>query len=310
MNVLKLHLQTTILTLLAAGKSQRQIARITDVDRKTIGSLVQRLAGTDSNSPGVATGSLVQIPPPRPPALSVISSSACEPFRDFITEQLRLRRSYTAIYQDLVGQVGFAASYNSVKRFAGTVVAKEPEQFDRLEFAPGEEVQVDYGEGAMTRVPGTDRYRRPRLFVMTLRYSRRSFRRVVWASSQQTWARLHEQAWRYFGGCCSYVVLDNLKEGVIKPDLYEPELNPVYRDVLAHYGVVADPARVRAPNRKGTVENAIQHTQSTALKGKRFETIEEQNTFLEQWETRWAAPRIHGSARRQVEAMFQEEPPT
>ena len=307
MNVLKLHLQTTILPLLAAGKSQRQIARITNVDRKTIRNLVQRLAGTDSNSPGVATGPVVQIPPPRPPALPAVSSSACEPYRDFITEQLRLRRNYTAIYQDLVDQVGFAASYNSVKRFPGTVVAKEPEQFDRLEFAPGEEVQVDYGEGAMTRVPGSDRYRRPRLFVMTLRYSRRSFRRVVWTSSQQTWARLHEQAWRYFGGSCSYVVLDNLKEGVIKPDLYEPELNPVYRDVLAHYGVVADPARVRDPNRKGTVENAIQHTQSTALKGKRFENIEEQNIFLEQWETKWAAPRIHGSARRQVEAMFQEE---
>ena len=85
--------------------------------------------------------------------------------------------------------------------------------------------------------------------------------------SQLTWARLHEQAWRYFGGSCSYVVLDNLKEGIIKPDLYEPELNPAYREVLASYGVVADPARVRAPNRKGTVENAIQHTRSTALKG-------------------------------------------
>ena len=99
---------------------------------------------------------------------------------------------------------------------------REPEQFDRLEFLPGEEMQVDYGEGAPTRVPGTDRYRKPRLFVATLRYSRRSFRRVVWKSSQETWARLHEQAWRYFGGSCRYVVLDNLKEGVLKPDLYEP----------------------------------------------------------------------------------------
>lgn len=142
---------------------------------------------------------------------------------------------------------------------------------------------------------------------MTLRYSRRCFRRVVWNSSKETWAQLHEQAFRYFGGTTAYVVLDNLKEGVIKPDLYEPELNPVYRDVLAYYGVVADPARVRDPNRKGAVENAIQHTQSTALKGRRFETVEEQNTFLEQWETKWAAPRIHGSAKRQVEAMFQEE---
>src|SRR6478735_6773873 len=101
--------------------------------------------------------------------------------------------------------------------------------------------------------------------------------------------------------------LDNLKEGVLKPDLYEPLLNPVYAAALAHYGVVADPARVRDPNRKGTVENAIGHTQATALKGRRFESIDEQNDFLEHWERKWAAPRIHGSARRQVQAMFEEE---
>jgi hypothetical protein len=132
---------------------------------------------------------------------------------------------------------------------------------------------------------------------------------VVWRSSQETWARLHEQAWRHFGGSCRYVVLDNLKEGVLKPDLYEPELNPVYAAALAHYGVVADPARVRDPNRKGSVENAIGHTQATALKGRRFESIDEQNAFLEHWEAKWAASRIHGSARRQVKAMFEEEKP-
>jgi hypothetical protein len=156
-------------------------------------------------------------------------------------------------------------------------------------------------------VPGGDRYKKPRLFVATLRHSRRSFRRVVWKSSQQVWAQLHEQAFRYFGGCTQYVVLDNLKEGVLKPDLYEPELNPVYAATLAHYGALADPARVRDPNRKGTVEHAIGHTQATALKGKRFETIEAQNEFLEHWETNWAAKRIHGTERQQVQAMFEAE---
>jgi transposase len=63
--------------------------------------------------------------------------------------------------------------------------------------------------------------------TLRLRYSRRSFRRVVWSSSQETWARLHEEAFRYFGGAVSYVVLDNLKEGVITPDLYEPQINRV-----------------------------------------------------------------------------------
>lgn len=312
MNVLKPHLQTTIWTLLAAGASQREIERVTGIDRKTIRAYQKRFAAAAANSPGVATGSAGQTPPPPPPAVPAAHAgtvSACEPHRAFIEAQLRLRRNATAIYQDLVDQFGFAGAYGSVKRFVARLRQRQPEQFDRLEFLPGEEMQVDYGEGAPTRVPGSDRYRKPRLFVATLRYSRRSFRRVVWKSSQETWARLHEQAWRYFGGSCRYVVLDNLKEGVLKPDLYEPELNPVYAATLAHYGVVADPARVRDPNRKGAVENAIGHTQATALKGRRFESLDAQNEFLEHWERKWAAPRIHGSTRRQVQAMFDEERP-
>ena len=313
MNVLKPHLQTTITTLLATNTSHRQIERVTGIDRKTIRTYAKRIEELKANSPGVAAGTPDgtpdQIPPPRPPAQVKLTTSTCEPHREFIEAQLRFKRNYMAIYQDLVDSHGFTGAYNSVKRFAGGLCKHEPEQFDRLEFAPGEEAQVDYGEGALTRVPGSERYRKPRLFVMTLRYSRRSFRRVVWKSSQETWARLHEEAWRYFGGACRYVVLDNLKEGVIKPDLYEPQLNAVYAAALKHYGVVGDPARVRDPNRKGTVEHAIGHTQATALKGRRFESIEEQNQHLEHWETKWAAQRIHGSERRQVEAMFQEEKP-
>ena len=106
-----------------------------------------------------------------------------------------------------------------------------------------------------------------------------------------------------------YAVLDNLKSGVIRPDLYEPEINAVYAAFLAHYGVVADTCRVADPNRKGTVENAIQHTQDTALKGRTFESVEAQNAWLRHWEERWAAPRIHGRKKRQVLAMFEEERP-
>jgi transposase len=303
-NVLKPHKKTTVATLLERGHSQREIERLSGVNRRTIRAYQQQ-AELAANCSTPSTGPN-QTAPPRPPA-SKWAPSACEGHRSFIEAQVRLRRNAMAIYQDLVDHHGFVAGYPSVKRFVGRLKHSEPEQFDRLDFACGEEVQVDYGEGAPTLVPGTDRYRKPRLFVMTLRYSRRSFRRVVWKSGQETWARLHEQAWRYFGGSTCYVVLDNLREGVIKPDLYEPELNPVYAAMLAHYGVVADPARVRDPNRKGTVESAIQHTQSTALKGRRFDTIEEQNEFLEHWETKWAAQRIHGSTKRQVEAMFQEE---
>lgn len=321
MNVLKPHLKTTVLTLLDRQKSQREIERLTGVDRKTIRRYqsLRREPTAEANSPGATAGSgheKGQIPPPRPPARegptlapSKGTTSACEPHRAWIEQQVRLKRNGQAIYEDLVDRLGFGASYSSVKRFLQSLRREAPHQFDRLEFLPGEEAQVDYGEGALTLNPKTGRYRRPRLFVMTLRYSRRSFRRVVWQSSQQVWAQLHDEAFRYFGGCPNYVVLDNLKEGVVKPDLYEPELNRLYAAMLEHYGVVADPARVRDPNRKGSVENAIQHTQGTALGGRRFETIEAQNDFLMHWEEKWASKRIHGSTQRQVEAMFQEEKP-
>src|SRR5690349_2599788 len=74
--------------------------------------------------------------------------------------------------------------------------------------------------------------------------------------------QLHEQAFRRLGGSTATVVLDNLREGVITPDVYDPLINPLYRDVLAHYGVVALPCRVRDPDRKGKVESGIAHTQN------------------------------------------------
>jgi len=328
MNVLKPDKKSTIITLLKNGISQREINRKTNIDRKTIRKYgngpLHGNGGLDSKSPTdaeVATGSdfvISQNTPPRPPgnsiskkekrAIPLHARSACEPHREWIEDQVRLGRNAVSIYQDLVERFGFTNKYNSVKRFVRGLKRKDPKQFDRLEFLPGEEAQVDYGQGAKT-LHSTGKYRKPRLFVMTLKYSRRSFRKVVWKSSKETWAKLHEQAFRYFGGCTQYVVLDNLKEGVIKPDIYEPELNAVYAAMLDHYGVIADPARVRDPDRKGTVENAIQHTQDTALKGRTFESIEKQNEWLMHWEERWAAPRIHGRAKRQVEEMFQEEKP-
>ena len=103
-------------------------------------------------------------------------------------------------------------------------------------------------------------------------------------------------------------MLDNLREGVLTPDIYDPTLNPLYRDVLAHYGVVALPCRVRDPDRKGKVESAIGHTQA-ALKGLRFETLEAAQAYLDRWDARWADTRIHGTTKRQVAAMFAEERP-
>ena len=51
--------------------------------------------------------------------------------------------------------------------------------------APAEEAQVDYGEGPMVRDPDSGKYRRTRLFVLTLGYSRKAVRLLVQRSSAQ-----------------------------------------------------------------------------------------------------------------------------
>ena len=93
------------------------------------------------------------------------------------------------------------------------------------------------------RHPKTGKYRRTRLFVMTLGYSRKAVRLLRFRSSSRIWAELHETAFRRLGGSPRCIVLDNLREGVIVPDFYDPTLNPLFKDVLAHYGVVALPCR-------------------------------------------------------------------
>jgi transposase len=234
---------------------------------------------TDPGAPSVTS--------PGPAAPAKLSASTCEPFRELIEQGLARGRNAVAIWQDLVSDHGFTGRYQTVKRFVrklrGTQV---PEASGIILTAAGEEAQVDYGSGPMVRDPRSGKYRRTRLFVLTLAYSRKSVRLLTWRSSARIWAELHEKAFRRLGGCPRIVVLDNLKEGVLVPDLYDPTVNPLFRDVLAHYGVVALPCRIQDPDRKGKVESGIGHTQKTPLKGMRFESLEEAQAYLDRWEQR------------------------
>jgi len=258
---------------------------------------------TDSGAPDLSAE-------PTPYCNSQRSVSNCEPYREVIESGLNRGRNAMAIWQDLVSEHGFAHGYQSVKRFVNKLrPAAMLQARPVIVTAPGEEAQVDYGTGPMVRDPQSGKYRRTRLFVMTLGYSRKSVRLLVFRSSSRIWVELHEKAFRRLGGCVRIVVLDNLREGVLTPDIYDPTLNPLYRDLLAHYGVVAMPCRVRDPDRKGKVEAGVGHAQKTPLKGQRFESLEEAQAYLDHWEVRWADTRIHGTTKRQVAAMFAEEKP-
>jgi transposase len=283
------------------------------VGRRSAKPAIRVATDSDSKPANEVTTDFIRInserqPIPLPP--SKVSTSDCEPFRETIELGLSRGRNAMAIWQDLVTDHGFSGAYNTVKRFVRKLRgSKQPEAVGIILTGPGEEAQVDYGTGPMVRDLQTGKYRRTRLFVMTLGYSRKAVRLLVFRSNSRTWAELHETAFRRLGGSCRVLVLDNLKEGVLTPDIYDPTINPLFKDVLAHYGVVAMPCRVRDPDRKGKVESSVAHAKKTPLKGMRFESLEEAQVYLDQWEARWADTRIHGTTKRQVATMFAEEKP-
>jgi len=265
---------------------------------------------SDNSKPAneVTTGFLPEVTLPKPCGKGPCGAS--EAYRELIERELSRGRNAMGIWQDLVDTHGFTGGYQSVKRFVRKLRgAASPEARVIIETRPGEECQVDYGTGPMVRDADTGKYRRTRLFVLTLGASRKCVRLLTFRSSTRVWAELHEKAFRRLGGTPRIVVLDNLREGVLSADIHDPRLNPLYRDVLAHYGVTALPCKVRDPDRKGKVESGVGHAQKTPLKGKKFESLEEAQAYLDHWEENWADKRIHGRTKRQVAAMFAEEKP-
>jgi transposase len=335
-NVLNEEKKQQVIALGRLGWSLRKIQKTTGVRRETAADYL-RAAGIGLRPPGAwgrgapakpanevtpdpgaakpANGvtpdsGAVLTPHPADTANASAGRSACELHRETIELELSKGRNAKGIWQDLVDSSGFVGGYQSVKRFIRNLRGQSsPEACAVIETAPGEECQVDYGSGPLVRDADSGKYRRTRLFVLTLGYSRKAVRFLLFRSSSQVWAELHEKAFRRLGGVTRVVVLDNLREGVLQPDVYDPALNPLYRDVLSHYGSVALACRVRDPDRKGKVESGVGHAKKTPLKGQRFESLDEAQAYLDHWEERWADTRIHGTTKRQVAAMFAEEKP-
>jgi len=234
--------------------------------------------------------------------------SLCEDYRDFIAARLEERLSAQRIYQDLLLEQGFTGSYESVKRYVRKLDDTDELPFRRLEQLPGVEVQVDYGTGGWI-YDRQGKRQKTHLFRMVLSYSRKGYSEVSYTQSTESFIRALENAFRRFGGVPETVVIDNLKAGVLRPCFYDPELNPKLRDFADHYGTCILPTRVATPRHKGKVESAVKYAQDNALKGRRFGSLAEQNDYLRQWEERIADTRIHGTVKRQVSRMFEEEKP-
>jgi hypothetical protein len=142
---------------------------------------------------------------------------------------------------------------------------------------------------------------------VVLSHSRKAYSEVVRRQTTEDFLRCLENAFVHFGGVPKTLVPDNLKAAVIRADWYDPDVNPKLQSFCEHYSTVLLPTKPQTPRHKGKVERGVDYVQENALKGRTFSSLEEQNEFLLHWETTVADTRIHGTTRKQVSKLFDEQ---
>lgn len=154
----------------------------------------------------------------------------------------------------------------------------------RQEHKAGEKLFVDYAGMTM---PVTDREtgeaRPAQIFVATLGASSYTYAEATWTQSLPDFISSHVRAFDFFGGCPALLVPDNLRSGVSRACRYDPDLNPAYAEMAAHYGVAVMPARVRKPQDKAKVESGVLGVERrilAALRDRVFFSLKELDTAI------------------------------
>jgi transposase len=262
-NQLKVAKVLSIQTLHNQGWSQRRIARELGVSRDSVAKYLR-----ENSKPAKA-----------PTGSGALGRSRCEPFRESILAKLDQGLSAQRIYQDLVDEHCFDAQYHSVRRYVAKLNKTQPLPFRRMEVAPGEEAQIDFGTGARV-IDGEGRRRRTHVLRVVLSHSRKAYSEVVYRQTTDNLIQCLENAFMHFGGVPKTIVPDNLKAAVIKADWYDPDLNPKLQSFCEHYGTVLLPTKPRMPRHKGKVERGVDYVQENAIKGRTFGSLQEQNEYM------------------------------
>jgi hypothetical protein len=146
---------------------------------------------------------------------------------------------------------------------------------------------------------------------MTLSCTRHGYEEAIWTQDRTHFLRAIEHAFIDFGGVPEVLRHDNLKAAIVRACLYDPDVSELYAAFARHWGFVPLPARPRHPQEDGIVENSNGYVKDNAIKGRRFDSLEELNAHLARWNRTIARLRIHGTTRKQVYSHFLEvEKPT
>lgn len=120
-------------------------------------------------------------------------------------------------------------------------------------------------------------------FVLTLPFSKQPFVFPTTRMDQTAWTGAHVAAFEFFGAVPRRITSDNLKTGVISPDLYDPKLNRAYAELAEHYGTLLDPARGNKPKDKPHVERMVQYVRGSFWAGRSFTSMAQMRAETERW---------------------------
>jgi len=205
----------------------------------------------------------------------------------------------------LLTEQGYPFSYTSIKRYVKKLKPDQCQQVTvRLETSAGEQGQVDFGQISLLL---GDKKKRVWAFVLSLSYSRHRFVRFVERQDTATWLDCHIRAFEFFGGCPKTVLLDNLKAGVIKADLYDPTINRAYAELERHYGFVADPAKVRTPEHKGKVERSMPTIRQQLAAGRQYQDLADANEKALSWSLTGIGQEKHGTTHEEPILRFNRD---
>lgn len=235
-----------------------------------------------------------------------IVQSTLEPYREAVSELMKLDVEMATIYRRLVSNHGYRGSYTSVKRFVRRIKPVKQVGCIRIETAPGHEVQVDFGSAGRQRDPRTGELRQAYCFIMKLSYSRHMYGEIVFDQKMATWIRCHRNAFESFGGVPEEVVIDNLKAAVLEASLENQTLSIPYKRFAVHYGILVHPCRPHKPEHKGKVESDVHYIKRAFLAGQEFVDISDANRKLHEWIINEAGTREHGTTHEAPLLRFHE----
>ena len=203
-------------------------------------------------------------------------------------------------------EAGFVGGITIVKDYVHRIRPRHQEAFLKLDFAPGETAQVDWGEFGTIGVGSTRR--RLSFFLMVLCYSRRMYLEFTVSQTMEFFLSCHENAFAAFGGVPSQVMVDNLKSAVLQRMIgAAPVFNPKYLDFSRHWGFEIKPCNVRSGNEKGRVENGVGYVKKNFLAGLELPDFAALQPAATLWMDTVANVRTHESTHQRPIDRFEDE---